>query len=250
MKKIATVLLVLIILLGGGLFYLHTNLDSIVKNAIEEYGSQAAKTDVRVGSVKIVLAAGTGAINDLSIANPRGFSSSKAIETGLASIKIQPGSVTGGGPIVIDEIVIDRTQVQFEVTESGDSNLQTLENNARGSAPAAGSTAEKNQQAEVPSRKVIINHLYIRNAQATISHPLLKEQLSAQLPTIELKDIGKDTNGASPAQVAEQVLKGITQSAKQAASAQLNKKLGGVLMKKATGSGADKVLNRMNGLLR
>ncbi|MDH3311484.1 MAG: hypothetical protein OEM95_12535, partial [Gammaproteobacteria bacterium] len=74
MKKIILIfVLVLVAAIGAGLYYLFTNLDAIVKAAIEKAGSQTTQTAVRVDSVKIVLSEAAGTIKGLSIANPKGF---------------------------------------------------------------------------------------------------------------------------------------------------------------------------------
>ena len=60
---IAAALVVLV--LAGAVAYVLTNLDGIVKRAIERYGSEATKTAVRVGSVSVKLARGEGALGAL-----------------------------------------------------------------------------------------------------------------------------------------------------------------------------------------
>ncbi|HUJ17934.1 MAG TPA: hypothetical protein VL197_08065 [Nitrospirota bacterium] len=52
-KIIISVIPVLLLAVAGTAGYVLTNLNSIVRAAIEKYGSQATKTAVRVSSVKI-----------------------------------------------------------------------------------------------------------------------------------------------------------------------------------------------------
>ena len=249
MKKIAIGLAVLIVLAGAALFFLHANLDSIIKAAIEKYGTQAAQTDVRVSGVKISLTSGEGSLGGLSIANPKGFSSAKALESELISIKLDTASVSGTGPIIINEIVIDKPQVQFEATETGDSNLQAIYRNAD-SLYAREKMAEKSPQKQASGRKVIIKDFYIRNAHITISHPALDGHgLTTSLGLVHMSDIGKDKGGVSFNQAAALMLKTITDSTKNAAANDLAKNLGSAV-KDITGSGPDKVINRVGGLLR
>ena len=74
MKKIALgALLVLLLIIGGSVYFLLSNLDGLVKTAIETYGSEATKTAVSVSSVKIVLQDGSGSIQGLTVGNPKGF---------------------------------------------------------------------------------------------------------------------------------------------------------------------------------
>lgn len=244
-KKIAIGSGILVILLAIAGNYLWSNLDSIIKTAVNKYGSEATQTTVHLGSVKMSLASGEGSLGDLSVGSPKGFSADKALYLGTISVKLDTKSVTGTGPIVIKQIVIDKPQITYEVTASGDSNLQTIAHNAQNYANSFGAekkAAEPKQDDKTPStekapgRKIIIESLEITNGQIAITQPLLKDkQLAAALPSIHLNNIGKSKGGASPAEVAEVLLGVITQSASQVATASLTKELGGF---KKLGDGA------------
>ena len=62
MKKVFIALAVIIVLLGGVVYFVFTNLDKIVETAIETAGSQALGTPVEVGSVELNLMGGTAAM--------------------------------------------------------------------------------------------------------------------------------------------------------------------------------------------
>jgi hypothetical protein len=65
--------------------------------------------------------------------------------------------------------------------------------------------------------KIIIENLYMRDGTVMVSAPAMTDEtLSAPLPDIHLADIGKDGGGATPAEVASQVMAAIAASAKQA----------------------------------
>ena len=79
MKKLALgAFLVLLLSIGFGVYYLLSNLDSIVKAAIESYGSEATQTTVRVGKVQLKLTDGSGSISGLTVGNPKGFAAAQA----------------------------------------------------------------------------------------------------------------------------------------------------------------------------
>ena len=83
MKKVILGLaLVIIFAIAGGVYYVLSNLDALVKEAIETHGSQATQTAVRVDKVKIDLSNGAGAITGLTIANPGGFAMPYAFSLG------------------------------------------------------------------------------------------------------------------------------------------------------------------------
>jgi hypothetical protein len=239
------------VVVAGAVLFLHSNLDSIVKAAIEKYGTAAAQSEVRLDSVKLSVTSGEGALTGLSVGNPKGFTSPKVLSMGVVSVKLDTASITGNGPVIIKEIIIDKPDVHFEATNTGSTNLQALEKNLMASshAPAASPAAGGNAVKQGEGRKIIITDLYIRNGQVDISHPMLKQPLTAPLPPIHLANIGKDNGGATPAQVAEQVLASITSSAGRVAGDSLSKNLGGQF-KNAVGGNAGAVGDRLKGLLR
>ena len=69
MKKVLLALLVLAIVAGSALFWLSRNLDGLVKDAIEDYGSAMTQAKVTVGAVTISTTDGRGSISQLTIAN-------------------------------------------------------------------------------------------------------------------------------------------------------------------------------------
>ena len=77
--KIKSILLlgVLVVALGAGgaLYYVYSNLNEIVRTAIEEYGSEVLGTSVTVEDVSLSLTEGRGQITGFRIAEPRGFGS-------------------------------------------------------------------------------------------------------------------------------------------------------------------------------
>src|SRR3990172_337029 len=93
-KIIIFIVLALILAIAGTAVYVLTNLNSIVKAAIEKYGSQATKTAVRVSSVNIKLRSGEGAVRGLRVANPSGFYSPSIITLDNISVRIATKSVT------------------------------------------------------------------------------------------------------------------------------------------------------------
>jgi len=229
-KKILIGVLVLVVIVGAGVFYLWSNMDGLIKTAIEKYGSQATQTQVKVEGVKISPSNGEGAISGLTVANPKGYSAANAFMLGLVSVKVDTGTITKN-PVVIREIVIDRPQVAYEMGPGG-SNLQTIQANATksGSGGAAGGSAAQKPAATTGEKKdeikLIIENLYVRNGQVTGSHAALQGQkVNAALPTIHLANIGKAKGGATPEEVASEVIAAISQQAARAAATDLNKTL-------------------------
>jgi len=199
MKKKITIFIVLALILAvaGTAVYVLTNLNSIVKAAIEKYGSQATKTAVRVSSVQIKLGSGEGAVRGLRVANPSGFFSPSIITLDDISVRIAKKSVTST-PMVIDNILISGPEVFYEMKEDGTANLDILKKNLATSAPKEQpQKSSKGKEIKLRVRKLVFEKgkVHVRVAQ------LLDKPYIVELPRLELTDIGKH-NGATPAEIA------------------------------------------------
>ncbi len=258
LKKILIGLGVVVLLLAAGAWFGFSNLDRIVRAAVEKYGTLAAQTEVKLDRVHLSITTGEGSLSGLSVANPQGFSSNKAFNLGAVSVALDTGSIRGNGPIVIRQVIIDKPQVSFELSNDGSTNLQALERNVQkyaagtsggGAAGSGGGSSGGGQ-----SRKMIISDLIIRDGQIAVSQQSLGgKQLSVPLPTIHLTNIGKDSGGATPAQVAGKIIDSISSEATVTSLGQLAKdKINGVLKAVPTsaigGSAATEVGNKVNKL--
>jgi hypothetical protein len=194
--------LVLIVAVIGAVFYILSSLDSIVAAAIENVGSQVTGTSVQVSSVNIDLKSGQGAINELRVANPDGFSAPDIFSLGGISTKINLSSI-GQDPIIIDEIIIKSPQVVYEINKSGKSNIAALEDNIAKSKGAGGAKTES-ETGGGPG--LVIRKLVIDSGQIDAKVAALpNKDLSAKLARIELTNVGADKGGASATQIAQTV---------------------------------------------
>ena len=230
-KKILIGVAVLLVILAGGAYFVYSNIEGYIKTALETYGSEATQSQVKVGDVKLSVRSGEGGLSGIVIGNPKGYSTANAFSLGLASLKVDIDSVAKN-PVVIKEIVIDRPHIVFEMGGDGSSNLQAIQKNlnayaAKMGAGGGGAPAQKPAAgAKEPERKLVIENLYVRNGQIAASHSLLKGQIiSSSLPTIHLTNIGKAKGGATPAEIANEVIGAISQQANKAAMADVTKSL-------------------------
>lgn len=247
MKNLIIGLIVLLVVIVGAGIFLGSNLDQIIKTAVEKYGSEATQTTVSLGGVKLAITSGEGALSNFSVGNPSGFSSADAMKIEGLSVKVDAKSIAGKGPIMINEVTIDGPQVNYEAIADGSSNLQAIQKNAEKYAGADKAEAKKEGESakEEEGRKIIIKDFYVRNGKVSISHELLKDKkLEAQLPAIHLTNVGKASGGATAAQVAEQLLGSITEGAIKAATDNLAGELKGAVeekVKDAVGDQLEKV---------
>jgi len=242
-KKIALAVAVVVIAIAGAAYYFASNLDSIVKAVVERYGSEATASSVTLKSVSLKPTAGSGELSGLAVKNPKGFSSNDAISLGDIKVLIDISTIQSN-TIVIKDVTILQPMVNYEYASAG-GNLETLQKNVQSYASkfSGGKTApdksagDPGQSAsQQPEKKIIIENLTIRDGKISIAHQALKDRtLSAGLPTIQLKDIGKDKGGATPAEVADKVIGSISAQASRVASSELQKQAGDLLKNQAGG---------------
>ncbi|MBI3562169.1 MAG: hypothetical protein HY080_10710 [Gammaproteobacteria bacterium] len=207
-KALLSLFAVIILAIAAGVYYFASNLDALVKAAIEKYGSQATHTPVRVDRVKITLLQGEGTIRGLSVANPPGFSAAPAFSLGEILTRINTKALTDK-KIVIDEVRIIAPVVVYEMNAERQSNLLLLkENLTAGGAPSA----PQEHNTEVKPITLVIQHLLLQDAKlhATIV-PLNNRQLELSLPALELNNLV-----GTPAQITRQVLSRVIEQAKTA----------------------------------
>lgn len=215
------------LLIGGGVVgagiiivvvvfvFVLSNLDALVKEAVEKVGSEATQARVSLDKVDISLKSGSGALNGLKVGNPKGFQTPSAFELGHISVAFDTAK-TGTEVVVIKEIVIDKPKVTYELAGTA-SNVDAIKINVDAYAKQFSSGGAK-KSGEGP--KLIIDNLYIKGGQVGVSAAFLKgKSLSTPLPDVHLKDIGKKEKGADPAEVARKVIDSMTQGATSAVGA-------------------------------
>lgn len=199
---------VLVIIVIAAVIYILSSLDAIVAGAIQKYGSEATLTPVRVSSVHIDLKSGAGTIEQLSVGNPDGFSSPHIFTLGGISADLDVASVRQD-PIVIEQIHIDSPAVFYEINQAGASNLKELQKNIGRSTGGGGGDGggTGTETAESGGPKLVIRRLVIEGGKIDAHVAALGDKpLSADLPRIQLNDIGEKSGGATGAEVTRQVI--------------------------------------------
>lgn len=210
-KAIMGLLLILVIAIGGSVFYLLTNLDSLVEAAIEKYGSEATQTSVLVDSVKINLTDGAAGITGLTVGNPSGYGFANVFSLGEIRAAIDLESLQEE-PYIINEITILAPQVFVEVNEDNKTNLNELKNKLtagaaakpQAEAPADGSDAEP---------RLIIRKLTFADGTIQAKVAALKnKEYKLKLPGLDMNDLG-GSKGATATELASEILKRLTDRA-------------------------------------
>ncbi|TAN61296.1 MAG: hypothetical protein EPN20_12660 [Magnetospirillum sp.] len=221
MRKLLIIGGVVLTVIVGGAVYLFSSLDSIVKKIIEDVGTQVAGVKVSVGGVKISLSEGKASISGLSVANPPGFSADPAFKLGEISVTLDTGSLNKN-PIVVKDVLVGAPAVSYELGAGG-SNLDAIQKNVQAFSAkhAGGKPAEQPVKASDKSeeKKVVIDRLAITGGQVKLAAGGIPgANTTAKLGDIVLKDIGKESGGASATQVAQKVMDSLVNGAIKAAT--------------------------------
>ncbi len=206
MKKVLLGLVVLVLLVvGGGVYFILTNLDAIVERAIETAGSKAAGTAVGVDSVDVDLFCGRATVRGFTLANPPGFSAAPMLSFDELAIAIDTASVSQQGMNILS-ITASNPHLLYE-TRDGASNLDAVRQQLASDAeePAPETTG--------PDFNVDIGSIVIEDIGATVSSDLMPKTVEVDLGDIRLQNLS-----GTPDEIAQQVFRPLlTQLAASAA---------------------------------
>lgn len=137
-------------------------------------------------------------ISNLQVGNPQGFANEHLVRLQQFTLCLDPDSLLTD-TLLIKEIAIEKPRVSYERKITTD-NIQAFQKTIEGAVTRRkemrDKTAEDHDVKAPEGQKVIIEHLLVENG-------IVKAKISAlptapiPLPTIEMKDIGKEEGGAS-----------------------------------------------------
>lgn len=215
MKKVLIGIAALVVVVAGVGVYVYLSAGDIIKQVVEGVGSRATQTQVTLREVDLSLPTGEAALKGFNMGNPTGFTSAKAMSFDLVSVRIDTGSLTGD-TILVKEVVIARPEVIYEIAGTG-SNIAAIQKNVDSFAKAVGGGGSAQAEASGGGKKLVIENLHVRDGRVAVAASFLQgKELGAPLPAIHLRDIGKSKGGATPAEVADQLITAISRSAASA----------------------------------
>ncbi len=224
MKKVLlSLLLVIFLAIAGGAYWLHTNLNHLVKSGIGNYGTAMSGAKVKVEDVDIRPTDGRGVLHGLQIGNPPGFRSPYALKVGTVELEVELSSLTQ------DVVVIKRIAVLSPdvIYEKGDAmtNFDAIQKNI---AKYVGPSSKDSK-----ARKLIVTEFIIRGAKAHATAPFVgSKTIDAELPDLHLRDLGKAKGGLTPGELGQEVTNALEQRLMASLSFdRLMKSIGSVLEK-------------------
>jgi hypothetical protein len=196
---------VLVAIVVVAVSFLGSNLDSIVKKAITRVGSEMTGVSVDVDKVVIKLADGRGEIDGLVVDNPKGYKGSHAFKLGSIVLDLNPAPAAGD-VVVIKELTIEAPDIVYDKGADG-SNVEAIQRNIDEYGTTHGDQ-DKAAKDETAAKRFIIGSLQIRNGKIRLTG----RDTVIDLPTLQLRDVGKSRGGMTGAEIAGIVVKQMTQA--------------------------------------
>ncbi len=240
MKVLAWIIGIVVLLIAGAVIFVTLNSGSLIKSVVEELGPDYLGAPVSVGSVDLSLTEGSAGISDLRVGNPAGFDGADAMAVNQIKVSLDTGRLDNPDVIVMKEIAVDGAIVSA-IAQGRQTNFQKIMENLEA---AAGTSAESQPAADSATQetKFIVEKFAFTNAQASLNSDVLGD-MNLSIPDIHLTGIGQKSNGATAAELAQEILKPITQAVSAAAVSQ------GLDLEGAKQQALDKVKDKIDGKL-
>ncbi|WP_257174572.1 AsmA family protein [Colwellia sp. M166] len=224
MKIIASIIVVLLLLSGGALWFLaNGSLNEYIKSQIETVGTQVTEQAVTVKAVDIKLTSGAGSILGINLANPETYSQPNAFSLAEMTLDINLESLTSS-PIIIDAIVIKSPEAFVQFTQTGGSNIQDILDAIERNTPKTETTVEA-PASDSKEPKVKVSKIILAGTALTLDLSAFgNKEHNATLPDITLNNVGGDA-GLPASQLGSEIVKQALSTIWQQAKATQKKKL-------------------------
>ena len=226
MKKAITILLVLLLVVGGGIWYFVTfRMDSMIASNIETRASASLGTQVTVGTVKTDIKGGSLTISNITIANPPGFKNKNAFSLNDIEAAIDYSNYD------IKRVVIDKPDIVIEEM-GGETNFSRMlagiekqgsePESEPGSDPAADGKEEP---------IIVIHHFRMNESRASFESESLDKYSNLEIDAIELSNI-KGTPTEVSKVITRKIINEITkEAAVELLKAKASEKIGSIFGK-------------------
>jgi hypothetical protein len=198
---IFTIVVVIAIIIFG-----LSNLGPIIKRAVNTYGPKITKTELHVADVNVSLFSAEAKIKQFFLGNPAGFKTPSAMKVGSVLVNVDEKSLSNN-TIVVDRIEVITPEITYEKIGKND-NFNTILKNI---TKTSDSDKRPRQESEKKGsgKKLIIRDFIVKQGKVNLDLSMYgikdKQNISAALPDIHLKNIGEKKNGASPAEAFKEV---------------------------------------------
>ena len=192
-------------------------LDGIVKTGVNTVGPAIVKVPLTLDSIHIGILSGSAKVKGLVIGNPEGYKTPNAISVGLAEVSLDVGSALSD-KIIIHSVHVESPEITFEGGLSGNNlskivaNLNETANSLTGGG-TTGTNAPAPTSGKKPAKKLEVDDFLITGAKVHVSLTGLGgKTMDLPLPDIHLTDLGKGSDGLTPAELVGKVISAVTDS--------------------------------------
>lgn len=204
LKILGWVLLALILFIGLSIYLTASNLNAIVKQVVEQVGSEVLQTNVTLREADIQLLEGSARLSGLTIANVPGYQSPTlfSMETIQVTLNIE---ALANKVVELSTVRIDGIDVVAE-QKGTSTNIQALMNNLP-AGDGAGSTGEESGDSGSGDSefRFKIDDFQFADSQARVITDRWGETM-LKMPAVSLQQIG-GKDGVPPDQLATEILR-------------------------------------------
>lgn len=232
-KKRYIALAIVLGAIAGSVYYVSSNLEDIVKKAVNKYGSQVTGTEVKLGGFYLSPLNGEVKLSNLTVANPKGYAQPHILSLGEIYVKLDIKSLTKP-LIVVEQVKISKPEVTYELRNVTNNNVSDLlaninKNTASTEKEVQKATEKTDEGKSSAGKKVAVDLVNVSGGQVNIAASIAGHGTAAgiPLPEIELKGIGREKadNGKGIVETVTLILKKILNTSYETV---INKGLGGL----------------------
>ena len=215
MRRLKKLVLILVLVFAGLIVFLQFFGGATIKQAVNTGGPMVLGVPVTLERAMLRPLQGRAHLGGLVVGNPEGFKTDSLFELGHIDVELNTGSLLGD-TLRVRKIDIKDPKITMErgLTQSNlGALLEKLEQKGGGDKAAEPEAKEPAEPAK-PGKRVIIDEISISGAQLNLSLTAMGGLAAPlPLPTITLRDLGKEKEGASFTEVLTEVVRAILGSA-------------------------------------
>lgn len=241
-KILGLFVLVVIIAIAGLAYYTFSNLDRLIVQGVEHYGSEAIGTKVSLEGANVEVQNGRVELSSFQIANPPGFESQYAFAFNkiITQVDLNQSLLDQNQAITVGEITIDGASVIAEQKNLTDTNLTKLAEMLSENSSGTNTAPEESTSESGAARLIKVESFTFSNANILLITEEWGER-NIQLPTISAQNLG-GANGLLPEALATELMDIVLGQAEKA----VKKELEGLAKKKVRSELKDRLNEELN----
>jgi hypothetical protein len=216
-KILLGLVLIIVLVVIAASFYVANNINGLVKNAVQDLGSQALQVQVTLDSADVDILNHRVSLLGLTIANPPGFNEPYIFNMDNVLVDLDASSLLNN-VVSIEQVLIDGAKVVAE-HKGTTTNLQALQANMPKSAEAPAERSLSQDPASEQNVLIKVALFQFINSETRLVSDRWGDR-DVELPTIELKDIGGQ-QGVPPEALADAFLQPLIKQLNEALEDQL-----------------------------